>query len=85
MLHGDSGTGKSALLANWFVQQLGNIEDSNRDFFSVSDEERRKEIRTNFPPLIVAHFIGSSPQAAEPCSIHIDAPFHIFYILFVSL
>lgn len=69
VIHGESGCGKSSLLANWFLIEQAKVERLHAQFFAMSEEDRRKEIRSEFPPLLFAHFIGCAPEAADPVNI----------------
>jgi hypothetical protein len=69
LVFGESGCGKSSLLANWFLQEQTKLEQKRPEFYSQSEEDRRKEIQTNLPPLLFAHFVSSAPEAADPINI----------------
>lgn len=66
---GESGIGKSSLLANFYLQEKKRFEQEFPEFYAMTEEEKRRDIRMDYPPLFIMHFIGASPQSATAINI----------------
>jgi ABC-type phosphonate transport system ATPase subunit len=69
VLTGESGMGKSSLLANFYLRETERLRLEHPEFFAMTEEERRRDIRMDYPPLIILHFIGATPQSAKAINI----------------